>query len=590
MGIKNLTLALNEAGKIKIGRKGEEVESAKGTKFRPPERFDHFVLTTTEKNENGDFVIDLELMDRIKENGSGLVNEKGDIVGLPVRLLYNDTDLNFSTRYASYAAGKLSCYGDGEKSFSRLDNYQKEKKCPCKRLESGYDGKDKCKINGKLTCVIDEANLFGQVHTFRTTSVNSVRGILGGIQLIKTATQGKIQALPLMLVVNNKSTVIPLTGKATTVQVVSICYRGDMAALRNSALKLIHEEQTYLLEMDNAEKTTKRNNAVVFESEEEESDFVKEFYPDNIIDAEFSNVNDSETEKIDTGDELKNFYSNIPQKEINILNKLKFETDAMNAMKLAKRLTGPVLLQYIHTTWPHKIDEFPNDIKKYKMIEKLNLIFTRSGAKPIKNDEPTPVNDTSNTDTLDDHPFIVKILSMENHIDVANLVTERFIPIPINRTMSIPELIKKSKELLMEEMKMAIAKKPQSKEGSDTKQTDSKDFRQETDGPKNINMENKTEIKANESPEDTKMNSRRFDTSGQVEEWQLVKLVELKESMNMQDAQWFKHVQYFFDADGERHTSANNFSINQANTFIVMLETEQAKIISNTQSNGYVPF
>ncbi len=53
--IKNLTLQLNEAGKIKIGRKGKQITSAQGNEFRPPEKLDHFQLVTTEKDTEGDF-------------------------------------------------------------------------------------------------------------------------------------------------------------------------------------------------------------------------------------------------------------------------------------------------------------------------------------------------------------------------------------------------------------------------------------------------------------------------------------------------------------------------------------------------------
>jgi len=100
--IVNLPKKLNEAGKIKIGKKGAEVESKEGRKFRQPMRLDHFIITTTEKDENGDFIEDVELMDKIKESGRSMVNKDGNIIGIPIRLLYDDNELNFPNRYASY--------------------------------------------------------------------------------------------------------------------------------------------------------------------------------------------------------------------------------------------------------------------------------------------------------------------------------------------------------------------------------------------------------------------------------------------------------------------------------------------------------
>lgn len=280
MGIKNLPNKLNEAGKIKIGMKGEEITSKEGTVFRPPTRLDHFIITSTDKTEAGDFVQDTVLMDKIKASGRGVVNAAGDLVGIPVRLLYEDTDLNFPTRYASYVSGKLSCTGDGVVSTKRLDDFKVEYECPCPRLDPEYKGKDKCKANGKLTVVIDEASLFGQAHVFRTTGINSVMGIMGGIELIRTATKGHIAGLPLMLVVNNKSTTVPGEGTNTTVQVVSLCYRGDMMALRQEIIKLLKEDQQFLIGMDALQKEAYAMGRGVVVTEEEEPEFIDEFMPD----------------------------------------------------------------------------------------------------------------------------------------------------------------------------------------------------------------------------------------------------------------------------------------------------------------------
>lgn len=265
--IKNLPLQLNEAGKIKIGIKGDLITSAKGNEFRPPQKLDHFILTTTEKNDAGDYVVDTELMNRIKENGTGLVNDDGNLVGIPVRLIYENVEQNFPTRYACYAGRKLACYGDGEKAFRRIDDYKKEYPCPCDRLDPDYDGDNKCKANGRLICMIDEAGLFGQVHVFRTTSINSVKGIWGGMELIKVATKGRLAGVPLMLTLNAKHTDHGIS------YVVSICFNGTMEMLRNSVHELAVKEQVYLLEAPGAA-------SIVEPGTDDEQAFVDEFYPD----------------------------------------------------------------------------------------------------------------------------------------------------------------------------------------------------------------------------------------------------------------------------------------------------------------------
>lgn len=272
--IKNLVSQLNEAGKIKIGKKGKMITSKGGKEFRPPQKLDHFQITTTEKDENGDYIIDHALQNKLLR--TGIVNNDENLIGIPVRLIYNDVDKNFPNRYVSYVSGRLSCHGDGEKSKKRIDEFEKDHKCPCQRINQGYTGKDKCKATGTLMCVIDEAGLFGQAHTFRTTSMNSIKGIIGGIELLNQATGGKIAWLPLMLTLNEKNTTTP-EGHNTKIYVVSLCFRGNIEDLRGEVLKLIETDKQYLIEMDATAK-----NPVPETNTEDEQDFVEEFFPSQI--------------------------------------------------------------------------------------------------------------------------------------------------------------------------------------------------------------------------------------------------------------------------------------------------------------------
>lgn len=291
MAIEGITDSpfLNEAGKIKIGESGDKIKSVNDVEFREAVRLDHFIITTTEKVD-GNFIKDTVLMDKIKNNGNGLYNKNGDIIGIPIRLIYEDTENNFPHRLARNANSILVCHGDKKRSWRRLDNFTKEHPCPCEKLNDDYKGLDKCKYTGKLTCMIDDAELFGQIHVFRTAGYNSVRGILGGINLIKTVTGGKICGLPLMLTVNNKSTVIPSTGKRTTVQVVSICYRGSMEDVQSKCLELAEKNKAFLLGMHDLETEAISMGATVIIPDDEYHDFQEEFYPNSIVNAEFTAV------------------------------------------------------------------------------------------------------------------------------------------------------------------------------------------------------------------------------------------------------------------------------------------------------------
>ena len=68
--IKNLIPSLPEHGKIKAGTKGEEVVSSQGNKFRLPKKLDHFIITTTERDQDGNLVLDTDLMDKLKSTAN----------------------------------------------------------------------------------------------------------------------------------------------------------------------------------------------------------------------------------------------------------------------------------------------------------------------------------------------------------------------------------------------------------------------------------------------------------------------------------------------------------------------------------------
>ncbi|MBW1953529.1 MAG: hypothetical protein JRI66_10670 [Deltaproteobacteria bacterium] len=130
MAVKGLTPQLAERGKIKIGEKGEMRTSSQGKQFALPRKLDHFLITTMQRDAAGRLMPDATLMARLKPEG-------GKLTEIPVRLLYDDIDLNFPTRYACYKGNRCWCSGDGE-TAQRLTGengkYQ-EVSCPCERID-----------------------------------------------------------------------------------------------------------------------------------------------------------------------------------------------------------------------------------------------------------------------------------------------------------------------------------------------------------------------------------------------------------------------------------------------------------------------
>jgi len=579
--IKNITVQLNEAGKIKIGRKGSMITSQAGKEFRPPEKLDHFQLVTTEKDESGDYLVDTVLENRIKEEGTGIVNDAGNLIGLPIRLLYNDTELNFPTRLASYVGGKLSCSGDGETATKRIDDFTKSHPCPCPRFDHGYAGKDKCKPMGVLSCIIDEAGLFGQAHKFRTTSMNSVKGILGGLELIRTATRGRISGLPLMLTLNAKSTQTP-QGQNVTVYVVSVCYRGDMSALRKTAMALVKDEAHYMLSIESLEadaiKAIPEKTQV---NEAEELEVAEEFYPESLPGADSESVKiisqtGVETETIDltpeplAGNEESDTIGETPVGPYKaVYEKLLIETDYKKAISLVKRLTKGNLVYFLTQEHPSIIIE--DGAKKPELIEYCETVLVSL----VGEVGVTDTEDHSMLGTVKSSPAYVAINGIPNadRVKFLNAVGEFFKPMPIDRTATRDILLAKVVAELERRIKADM--KPQAgpaaqKEQSEVKEPEVENNIQE----KEVEPEQSTELEPEESP------LQAWDDSGLIEKPQLIQIVKLKKDMEMlgtldvtKPEEWQENwISHFLDADGNPHVSAVKLSVDQGNALIEALK------------------
>ncbi len=289
MPVKGLMPGLMEVGKIKIGIKGDMVKSKDGNEFRLPQKIDHFRIVKNERDENDDYILDDQIIEIIKDNPAAVYNKEMNIIGIPIRLLYNEIDLVFPTQYVSYVNGKLSCSGNGIKGVTRDG---REVVCPCKRLDGAYTGKDKCKISGTLSCIIEGSNV-GGCYKFRTTSINSARYILSSLMLIKAATGGLLSFIPLRLVINPKKTIIPTTGAPTTIYVVTVEFQGGIDQLQKKALEMGKERVSLIENMRDIEIEARKIVSSDADTDREEKEFAEEFFPENIETTEVTSGKDN---------------------------------------------------------------------------------------------------------------------------------------------------------------------------------------------------------------------------------------------------------------------------------------------------------
>jgi len=273
--IKNFIPRLAERGRIKIGEKGEMKTSSQGKQFAQPKKLDHMVITTMQRDAAGRLMPDTNLMAKHKPDGD-------KITEIPVRLLYDDLDLNFFTRYACYRGTRCWCTGDGEEA-SRLTgengNYQPVP-CPCERQDPLYQGQDKCKTLGTLQVLIEGVDRVGGVWSFRTTSWNTVNAILSSLALIKTISGGPLAGIPLVMVLSPKTVTIPTTGQSMVVFIVSLEYRGPETELAELGYELARRRVEHKVRMEVVEEVARKQlMATHQEPVQEQEDTAAEFFP-----------------------------------------------------------------------------------------------------------------------------------------------------------------------------------------------------------------------------------------------------------------------------------------------------------------------
>lgn len=284
---------LAEVGKIKIGGKGEERTSGNGKKFQLPVKYDHFVVTTTEKDpKTGNFIINTELMKKLGDSPQEI----------KIRLMFDDINLNFHTEFQMYSGNKRICHGDGETATRNFQTAGKQKiptedgekeitvkagdsvciKCDpstCPFAQPDDKGSTKCKPSGILSCMIAESMDIGGVYRFRTHSWNSVSAITAAHDWVSAQTNGIMMGLPLKLKLVKKT-----TADHGTIQYVTLIVDGELMKVRQDALAEMQNRNMLGIEM---RKLEQQAISVGFLNDTDlPEDIQSEFYSEEIPDGD----------------------------------------------------------------------------------------------------------------------------------------------------------------------------------------------------------------------------------------------------------------------------------------------------------------
>ena len=199
---------------------------------------------------------------------------------IPVRVLFNDPDLNLRAHYTLFdrTTARPVCVGDGENCKRATSKGLESMACP--GPDACAFGKDGCKPYGRLNLIIGDSDELGSF-VFRTTGFNSIRTLTARLQYFAAVSGGYLACMPLEL---------KLRGKSTTQSHRSAIYYADLVVRTglsiNAAIAQAKElagqrqvagfDQTAL---DGAARMGYANGSFE-DSPDEAADIAQEFYPD----------------------------------------------------------------------------------------------------------------------------------------------------------------------------------------------------------------------------------------------------------------------------------------------------------------------
>ena len=267
--IKGLAITPPVIGRISIGKVVEKNGK------RLPEKDDSFTLTTQVQNRDGWLLHPLH--QKLLE---GSANEK--IRAIPVKLLFNASDLNLRAEYSLFdkTTGRPVCVGNGDIAKGVTSEGIKEFPCPSPDgCEVGKKGG--CKPYGILNVQVEGQNDELGSFIFRTTGFNSIRTLTARLAYFEAVSGGNTRYLPLMLKLRGKSTT---QSHRAPVYYVDLCLRDGIsleeAVAQAQSAAAEQEEAGVNIAALEASARTALGNGAFEDSEEEIPAIVEEFYPE----------------------------------------------------------------------------------------------------------------------------------------------------------------------------------------------------------------------------------------------------------------------------------------------------------------------
>ncbi|HDR9202718.1 TPA: phage capsid protein [Burkholderia vietnamiensis] len=271
--LKGLVLTPPVLGRISIGRIVEKNGK------RVPAADDQFTLTTQVQNK-GEWLLH-PLNEELRKASPGKLR------AIPVRMLFNDPDLNLRADYSLFDrdTGRPICVGNGETCRRVGADGNGVETLSCSSPDAcAFGQRGGCKAYSRLNVIVGDDDELGSF-VLRTTSFNSIRTLAARLHYFQAVSGNLLACLPLTL---------RLRGKSTTQSYRSAIYYVDLSVRDGSTLE---EALVQARELDARRRTAGFDQAALdaaarrgfangaFEdSPEEQAAVAEEFYPETTTD------------------------------------------------------------------------------------------------------------------------------------------------------------------------------------------------------------------------------------------------------------------------------------------------------------------
>lgn len=263
--LKGLAITPPVLGRISIGKVIEKNGK------RLPEKDDQFTITSQVQGKDGWLLHPLN--DELRQG------KDDKLRSIPVRLLFNEPELNFRADYTLFdrQSGRPVCVGNGETCKRVTQDGMQLMPCPspdaCPLAKGGA-----CKPYGRLNVVIGDEDPLGSF-VFRTTGFNSIRTLAARLHYFQAISGNRLACLPLELRLRGKST---RQSHGTPIFYADLTVRGgmDMAEALVTATELDSRRQAAGFNQAALDEAARRGlgNGAFEDSEEDVGAIVEEFF------------------------------------------------------------------------------------------------------------------------------------------------------------------------------------------------------------------------------------------------------------------------------------------------------------------------